>query len=297
MVMKLTQEESRIAVRSVHKAPEPHWVGDGLLVQGMFSAHEMGNAISPFLLLDYNAPLSVTAGEPRRGVGEHPHRGFETVTIAYQGEIEHRDSAGNHGVIGPGDVQWMTAASGIVHEEMYSQRFAEQGGVLEFIQLWVNLPASAKMSKPGYQTLLNNNIPLVTLPGDAGSLRVVAGEYDGVQGAATTFSAVHLWDVRLNRGAKCTLDFPLGFTVAVFVRDGEVVLQDNNPVYAREIAFLERSGGTLDVEAHQETGLLIMAGQPLDEPIVAYGPFVMNTQEEIHQAFRDYRSGRMGHLE
>jgi hypothetical protein len=230
------------------------------------------------------------------GVGEHPHRGFETVTIMYQGKVAHRDSTGSGGVIGPGDVQWMTAASGIVHEELHEQEFATHGGTLEGIQLWVNLPKAFKMSKPRYQTLVSSEIPTVELGGGAGQLRVIAGEFHGVNGPAKTFSPVHLYDLRLTAGYQTELTLPEGFNTSVFVLRGRVVINGSHTAQEAELALFGHTGERVLLEASENVTLLVLSGEPIREPIARYGPFVMNTQEELVQAVNDYRADKMGHL-
>ena len=283
-------------VLGVYSAPSPHWVGDGFPVRSLFSHASHGDHVSPFLLLDYAGPAEFTPTDKPRGVGVHPHRGFETVTIVYRGEVEHRDSTGKGGVIGPGDVQWMTAAGGILHEEFHSQAFTRKGGTLEMVQLWVNLPAKDKNAAPGYQTLLDRDIPAVALPDRAGTLRVIAGDYAGNRGPATTFTPIDLWDVQLRSGGTASLSLPEGRTVAVVVLKGAV--QVNGDTVAREAQFvlLDRTGGGVALEANGDASLLILSGEPIDEPVVMHGPFVMNTQEQIRQAFVDYQSGRLGRI-
>jgi hypothetical protein len=285
-------------VVEVRPAPPMHWVGDGFPVHSMFSYDESPEAMSPFLLLDYASPAEVrpSNGEPR-GVGEHPHRGFETVTIVYQGEIEHRDSAGHRGRIGPGDVQWMTAASGIVHEEKYGREFARKGGTLEMVQLWVNLPAKLKMSAPRYQDLRDRDIPAAELPGGAGRVRVIAGEFRGAKGPARTFTPVNLWDVRLKAGGEFEADLPEGQTAAFLVLAGEVAVKGSESAGEMELAVLEREGGELSLTAKTDATILFLGGEPIEEPVEGYGPFVMNTKGEIRQAIEDYQKGLMGHLE
>lgn len=284
-------------VRSIHPSPPIHWVGDGFPVRSILSYQNLGARISPFLLLDYGGPVEFPPTDQPRGVDEHPHRGFETVTIVYQGALEHRDSTGNQGRIGPGDVQWMTAASGIVHEEKHAREFARNGGTMEMVQLWVNLPARDKMSPPGYQTLLAEQIPTVSLPGGAGLLRVIAGTYADEQGSAHTFSPVNVWDLRLNAGHKTDLSVPDGYNTILFVLHGAITLNGSGQaVRAGEMALLDPEGEGITLEAQEEATLLVLNGEPIDEPVVSYGPFVMNTQEEIAQAIQDYRSGKMGQL-
>jgi len=284
-------------VLNVFRHVEPHWVGDGFPVRTLFSYHSLGAAISPFLLLDYAGPHTFAPSSgPTRGVGEHPHRGFETVTVVYQGELEHRDSGGNHGTIGVGDVQWMTAASGVVHEEFHSTAFTRNGGTLEMVQLWVNLPAADKLSPPRYQGILADQIPSVRLPGDAGSVRVIAGEFQGTKGPARTFTPVHLWDVRLNAGGRAELAVPENYTTALVVQRGAATLNGSEVVNPAEFALFDRAGDRFTVECREDTTALLLCGEPIDEPVVGQGPFVMNTREEISQAIRDYQSGKMGHL-
>lgn len=281
-------------ILSVHKAPAPHWVGDGFPVRSILSHHAQGEAISPFLMLDYGGPVDFPPSERPRGVDEHPHKGFETVTIVYQGELEHRDSTGQHGKIGPGDVQWMTAGAGIVHEEKHSRDFTAQGGTLEMAQLWVNLPSKDKSAPPGYQTLLNEQIPVVALRG--GQVRIIAGEFAGERGPARTFTPVNVWDVRLEPGHPAELPLPEGQTVSLIVLHGAVLLNGEETIGEAEMAVLSREGEGAVVEADRDAVILVLTGEPIDEPVVSYGPFVMNTQEEIVEAIQEYRSGKMGHL-
>ncbi|MDF0642642.1 MAG: pirin family protein [Nitrospira sp.] len=280
----------------VYQAGSQHMVGDGFPVRNMIPGAGVDEQLSPFLLLDYMGPEHFPPTDRRLGVGEHPHRGFETVTIMYQGKVAHRDSTGSGGVIGPGDVQWMTAASGIVHEELHEQEFARRGGTLEGIQLWVNLPKAFKMTKPGYQTLVNDAIPAVELGGGVGRLRVIAGEFLGQKGPAKTFSPVHLYDLRLNAGHRIELSLPEGFNTSVFVLHGRLVVNGTRSAGEVELALFGRSGDRMTLEADADSTVLILSGEPIDEPIARYGPFVMNTQAEIVQAVNDYRAGRMGHL-
>lgn len=273
-----------------------HWVGDGFPVRSIFSYHERAAELSPFLLLDYAGPATFAPTTARRGVGEHPHRGFETVTIVYSGEVEHRDSTGAGGIIGPGDVQWMTAAGGIVHEEFHAPAFAREGGLFEVIQLWVNLPARHKMDAPGYQPITTAEIPRVELADGAGAVRVIAGSFDGVTGPARTFTPINLWDVRLSAGARVEFHVPEGHTAGLFVLRGRIRLGSGEAVTDAHIAVLERAGSRIVIEAEQDTTLLLLGGEPIDEPVVGYGPFVMNTQQEIRQAIADYQSGRMGRI-
>ena len=271
-----------------------HWVGDGFHVRNLFPSNGLEDEVSPFLMLDYAGPTVFKPGAPR-GVGEHPHRGFETVTLAYQGSIAHRDSGGHAGVIHPGDVQWMTAASGVVHEEKQEQEFARQGGTLEMVQLWVNLPSAFKMSPPRYQSLTKERIPVVELEG--ATLRIVAGEYKGTRGPANTFTPVNLFDVRLQAGGRVELELPDGFNTAVVLLNGDVLVNGQHPLAGEaKIATFDPKGTEVVLEAKQASTLLVLNGEPIREPVASYGPFVMNTQSELRQAVEDYRAGRMGHL-
>jgi redox-sensitive bicupin YhaK (pirin superfamily) len=283
-------------VIGIEQAPPRHWVGDGFPVSSMFS-YDSAPYLSPFILLDYAAPAEFKPALAPRGVGEHPHRGFETVTIAYQGEIDHRDSAGHKGRIGPGDVQWMTAASGIVHEEMHGKEFTKKGGTLEMVQLWVNLPARFKKAPPGYQDVVGSRTPVVPLPGDAGSVRVIAGEFERAKGAARTFTPIEVWDMRLRAGKTAKLNVPAGQSTALLFLHGGGRVNAAKSVDEGQLVVLEREGETLSVEAGADSTILLLSGAPLDEPVVGYGPFVMNTEKEIRQAMSDYRSGLMGHLD
>lgn len=271
-----------------------HWVGDGFPVRSLFSHHSHGRHVSPFLLADYAGPARFEPAEAPRGVGEHPHRGFETVTIVYQGELEHRDSTGNGGRIGAGDVQWMTAGSGILHEEFHSHDFTRKGGTLEMVQLWVNLPARDKMTPPGYQTLLAKDIPVVELPDGAGTLRVIAGEYEGRRGAARTFTPVDVWDLRLHRDGRAELSLPDGHTAILLVLNGTVLVNGSEVARAANVVLLGREGSDVSIEANNEATVLLLSGRPIDEPVAWQGPFVMNTTDELRQAFVDFQSGRFG---
>jgi redox-sensitive bicupin YhaK (pirin superfamily) len=280
----------------VQDAPRPHWVGDGFPVRSMFSPQTHGSALSPFILLDYAPPTEFAPAPQKRGVGVHPHRGFETVTIVYSGEVDHRDSTGNGGHIGPGDVQWMTAASGILHEEFHSAAFTKNGGTMEMVQLWVNLPAKDKMSPPGYQTLMDSAIPPVELADGAGKLRVIAGEHAGARGPANTFTPINIWDARLNAGRKASFELPEGHTLAVLVQSGAVKLHSGERAGASQFVLFEREGGSIEIEAESDAKLLVLSGAPINEPVVQYGPFVMNTEGEIRQAITDFNAGKFGDI-
>lgn len=283
-------------VLGVYSAPTGHWVGDGFPVRSLFSYDSHGEHLSPFLLLDYAGPAPFKPASRPRGVGQHPHRGFETVTIVYQGEVEHRDSTGAGGRIGPGDVQWMTAGAGILHEEFHSHEFTRAGGTLDMVQLWVNLPSKDKMSTPRYQTLLDGDIPHVALANDAGQLRVIAGEFAGKRGPAQTFTPIDVWDVRLRQGHEVRLPVAEGRTTALVVLRGTVQVNGEQVVRDAQMVMLSRDGTDLVVEANSDATLLLLSGEPLNEPIVGRGPFVMNTMEEIYQAIDDFSLGRFGQM-
>jgi hypothetical protein len=279
----------------IHQSSGVHWVGNGFPVRSVFDYNGLGRELSPFLLLDYAAPYQFPPGDEKRGVGGHPHKGFETVTIAYQGEVEHRDSSGGGGRIGAGDVQWMTAGNGIVHEEFHSQDFARKGGTFQMVQLWVNLRAKDKSAKAGYQTLLKTQIPNVELPQDAGTVRVIAGVYGGQKGPAKTFTPINLWDVNLRAGKSAELPLPDGHTTTFLGLSGEVEV-DGKKAGEGDLAIFARSGDGITVTAKTDAKLLVMDGEPFDEPVVGHGPFVMNSRAEIQQAFEDYQLGRMGEI-
>lgn len=280
----------------VQRNTSQHWVGDGFPVRTLLSYSALGPMISPFLLFDYAGPMEFPPTEQRRGVGEHPHRGFETVTIVYSGEVEHRDSSGSGGKIGPGDVQWMTAASGLVHEEFHSRDFARHGGVLEMVQLWVNLPTKDKLSSPRYQSILANQIPVVQLPNDQGSVRVIAGEFEGTAGPAHTFSPINVWDLRLTNEQPIDLVVPDGYNTLLAVLKGSVRVSSSEAINAAEVGLFDRAGDYIHIDSAPNTIALLLCGEPIDEPIAGSGPFVMNTAEEIRQAMVDYQSGKMGKI-
>lgn len=284
-------------VEGVYRGGRPHWVGDGFRVHGYFEKITFAERkLSPFLLLDYHPPFDYPPTEKPRGVGAHPHRGFETVTIAWQGKVRHRDSAGHADVIAPGDVQWMTAASGIVHEERHEPEWARRGGAFQMAQLWVNLPKAHKMSAPGYQALTAASIPSVALPNGSGTLRVIAGEHGEVKGPAHTRSPIGLFDVRLAAGGRLDLDLPASWNVSILVMAGDVVMQGHTTAGETDLVVFERDGA-IRVEADGEAHVLVMAGEPIHEPIARYGPFVMNSQHELAEAFLDFDSGAMGTLD
>ena len=284
-------------ILGIDDPPPRHWVGDGFPVRSLFTYNSHGRHVSPFLLLDHAGPMEFTPAERPRGVGEHPHRGFETVTIVYSGEVEHRDSTGAGGRIGPGDVQWMTAGSGILHDEFHSGDFTRSGGVLEMVQLWVNLPAEHKMTAPAYQTLLDADIPAVELLDDAGTVRVIAGAFEGRRGPAKTHTPMHVWDLRLSADGAARLEMPAGWNSLLVVLHGTVQVNDAQIAREGRLVVLDRAGEGALVQANGKAAVLVLSGQPIEEPIVGQGPFVMNTAEQIHQAIRDYSAGCFGRLQ
>ena len=295
--MPFTTEKNTLKkFRGIQRSVDRHWVGNGFHVRTLFAYPNLGSVLSPFLLLDYASPMEFSPTDERRGVGEHPHRGFETVTLVYAGEVEHRDSSGGGGIIGPGDVQWMTAASGIVHDEFHSRDFARRGGLFEMVQLWVNLPAKDKMAPARYQTLVSRHIPTLGLPGGHGTVRVIAGEYAGSRGQAQTFTPMHVWDLRLASHQRTDLAVPEGYTTALVVLKGAVRVNGSDAVEAAEVGLFDRAGTNLGIDCAQDATALLLCGEPIDEPIVGYGPFVMNSAQEIRQAVADYQTGTMGHL-
>ncbi len=285
-------------VANVHTAPAKHWVGNGFHVQSMFSYNDTDKNLDPFLLMDYNPPRHFDGGRKSdfRGVGEHPHRGFETVTIAYQGEVAHADSYGGGGTIGTGDVQWMTAGSGVMHEEFHSERFSREGGMFEMVQLWVNLPKAHKMTTPKYQAIKSADIPVVQLGDNAGMARIIAGELSSTSGVASTFSPINMWDVVLNAGKAHTFAVPESHNLIILVLDGTVQINGEDIARRGELVTFERGGADVQIEANNDAKLLILTGEPLNEPVVGYGPFVMNSREEIIQAIRDVQSGKFGRI-
>ena len=287
-------------VKQIYRANSQHWVGDGFLVQPLFSHMADDRCTNPFLMLDYAAPYEFSPNEARspRGVGQHPHKGFETVTIAYHGEVAHRDSSGGGGIIYEGDVQWMTAGSGIIHEEFHSESFSKKGGLFEMVQLWVNLPAKDKNTPPRYQHLAKAGIPVIEFPDEAGCLRLIAGEYKGVKGAADTFTEMNVWDIVLNASKKAVLEIPETHNLSMVVLRGNVTLNGKEQAGAGQLVGFEKNGGNVHIEAgSEEVKILLLSGVPIDEPVVGYGPFVMNTAEEIRQAISDFKSGKFGSID
>lgn len=281
----------------VYRNQNMHWVGDGFPVKNLFSYDRLGQAISPFLLLDYAAPYPFAPTAQQHGVGSHPHRGFETVTIAYQGAVTHKDSAGGGGTIQAGDVQWMTAGAGLVHEEFHSAEFAQSGGLFEMAQLWVNLPAKDKMTAPKYQAISAQDIPAVQFENDAGQMRIIAGEYAGCHGPASTFSPVNVWDGVLKAGHAELIHVPADHTVLVTVLEGEMLLNGAQRVLDSSIVMFAKDGeAAIQLQAVRDAKFLVLTGKALDEPIQGYGPFVMNSKAEIAQAVSDFNSGKFGEI-
>jgi len=282
-------------VQFIKRDHPSHWVGDGFPVRSVFSYNDIAAEMSPFLLLDYGGPADFPPTTARKGVGEHPHRGFETVTIVYDGEVEHRDSSGGGGLIGKGDVQWMTAASGVVHQEYHGPNMARDGGRFEMVQLWVNLHAANKMAAPRYQTIRDADIPRVDL-GQGGSVRVIAGAFGAAKGPALTFSPMDVLDIALAAGQTVAIDAPRRHTAAVLVLRGSLALPGGEVAQPADLVSFTRDGSGVTLTASADTRLLFLGGEPIEEPIVAYGPFVMNTRDEIRQAMVDYQAGKMGSI-
>jgi len=279
----------------LHHAYERHWVGDGFPVKTLFSYQSMGELLSPFLMLDYASPTAFPPSAEVKGVGSHPHRGFETVTIAFEGELAHKDSAGNSGTIGPGDVQWMTAGAGILHEEMHSAQFTQQGGMLSMAQLWVNLPAKQKMTPPGYQAIESQTIPMIHLENDQGTARLIAGNHAGLSGPAKTHTAMHVWDLRIKKGAVIFLPAPNNWSAALAILHGQVETDKGLAGDDSLIAY-SQTGTGIELSVSKDTHALFLSGEPIRESIVGYGPFVMNTKAEIAKAMDDFNSGQFGRL-
>lgn len=283
-------------VSAILNPPAPHMVGDGFRVHNFFPSGYKLN-MSPFYMLDYNAKIEFSARNQPRGVGVHPHRGFETVTIAYHGAVSHHDSAGNSGTIYPGDVQWMTAAKGILHKEYHEDNFSKKGGLFQMVQLWVNLPAKDKMSSPKYQSIKNDELQQVVLPNDAGRIEVIAGNYEGKVGNASTFSPIEMYNARLNKGGKTNFSFPANFNTAFIVIEGSLKINGLETAETDQMVHFKNEGDKIELEALESSVILVLSGEPINEPIAAYGPFLMNNPEEIQQALADYNEGKFGYLE
>lgn len=284
-------------IEKITKPGTPHFVGDGFRVHNFIPGTSSMKRMDPFIMLDYNSKYTFPPTTKPKGVGVHPHRGFETVTIAYKGRVEHGDSAGGGGVIGEGDVQWMTAASGVLHKEFHETEWSKTGGEFQMVQLWVNLPAKDKMSAPKYQAIANADITKVALPDNAGEIEVIAGEYNGKKGTASTFSPVNMFNVKLNKGAKTKLSFPSSYTTALLMVEGNAILNESTEAPQDHFVMFSNDGETFSIEAKTDALILVLSGEPLNQPIAAHGPFVMNTQEELIEAFQDFNTGKFGYLE
>lgn len=283
-------------ISAILNPPAPHMVGDGFRVHNFFPSGYKLN-MSPFFMLDYNAKIEFSARHEPRGVGVHPHRGFETVTIAYHGAVAHHDSAGNSGIIYPGDVQWMTAASGILHKEYHEETFSKKGGAFQMVQLWVNLPAKDKMSAPKYQGVKQSELSKYILPDNAGEIEVIAGDYKGIKGSVSTFTPIEVYNVRLNKGGKATLNFPAFFNTGFVVIEGSILINGTETANVDQFVHFKNEGETIEMKALENSIVLMLGGEPINEPIAQYGPFLMNTPEEIQQAIADYNEGKFGYLE
>ncbi|HFE9682927.1 TPA: pirin family protein [Clostridium perfringens] len=283
-------------IENIFKAPEPHMVGDGFRVsQYMPTGIKSMERLSPFLLLDYNAPYYFKPSETRLGVGAHPHRGFETVTIAYDGKVEHHDNKGNHGIIGPGDVQWMTAASGIMHKEYHETEFSKNGGIFHMVQLWVNLPKDKKMIEPKYQPLLKEEMGVLKLDNDKGEINIIAGEVNGVKGPANTFTNINLYNINLKNYGNTTLSEPKNFNTAILILKGEAKVNEDKICKEGDFIVFDNVEGEILLESLTEESLfLVLSGEPINEPVVSHGPFVMNTLGEILDAYEDFRNNKFG---
>ncbi|POY36408.1 short-chain dehydrogenase [Solitalea longa] len=285
-------------IKQVLSGASPHMVGDGFRVSNYIPGPaNIAQQTNPFIMLDYNMPYNFPPSDYRRGVGEHPHRGFETVSIAYEGQIEHRDSSGGGGVISADDVQWMTAASGLMHDEFQSQAFAEKGGIQHFIQIWVNLPAKDKMSPPKYQAITNENISVYKID-DKGSVnRIIAGNFKGIQGAASTFTPIEMYDLRMVAGAEVSFDIPASNNTMILVTKGSFTINDEQKAGHKDFVLFKHEGETIKLKADEDSYAMVLSGEPINEPIVSYGPFVMNTKEEIVQAIDDFNAGKFGSIQ
>ncbi len=285
------------SVDRIVEPPEPHWVGDGFRVHGFFPNQVLtGHRMSPFFLLDYNAKFEFKPSKTPFGVGPHPHRGFETVTIAYKGKISHHDSNGGGGTIGEGDVQWMTAGSGVLHKEYHEKEFSQEGGTFQMVQLWVNLPAKDKMTPPNYQAIANSQMGRFELPNEGGHVEVIAGEFKGAKGAASVFSPIQMYNLKPKKGASLTVELPENYTTAMLMIEGQAKFNGEDVALVDNLVVFENDGERIKIEAQEDSVILVISGEPLDEPIASHGPFLMNTREEIVQAYEDFRAGKFGRL-
>lgn len=284
-------------IEEVLSPTKSHMVGDGFRVVNYLPAgSNFSDRMNPFFLMDFNPEFNFTPTKEPRGVGVHPHRGFETVTIAYKGSVAHNDSTGNSGVINPGDVQWMTAASGILHKEYHETEFSKKGGAFEMVQIWVNLPKKYKMSAPKYQAILGEQKGRFEIENGMGTILVIAGEHKGIKGPAKTFSPVEMYDIRLNENGETELDLPATFNTGLLVVEGEIMVNENSTVHEHQYVQFKNDEGEIKITASKKSILLLLSGEPINEPVTAYGPFVMNTMEEIKDAFNDFNTGKFGTL-
>jgi redox-sensitive bicupin YhaK (pirin superfamily) len=284
------------SIETIIAPPPAHMVGDGFRVHSFFPGGKIDKKrMSPFFLMDYGSKVEFSPKNEPRGVGVHPHRGFETVTIAYHGRIAHHDSAGNSGIIGEGDVQWMTAASGLLHKEYHEQEFSRKGGLFQMVQLWVNLPAKYKMTPPKYQEIANSTMGKYELPGDTGVIEIIAGEYKNVKGPASTFTPLHTYNAKLKKGADVDLSFPSGYNTGILVVEGSVTINDET-VATDHFVLFKNDGELINLKTSENAILLVLSGEPIDEPIAQYGPFLMNTWSEVEQAMKDVNAGKFGVL-
>jgi quercetin 2,3-dioxygenase len=295
MKLQANKESKAKSVKFTYMVKEKHWVGDGFHVHGLLRpSHGINKYISPFILMDYASPKHFSPSNKPKGVGQHPHRGFETVTFSYQGEVEHRDSSGGGGIITSGDVQWMTAGKGVVHDEFHSEEFSQKGGVFEMVQLWVNLPKKYKMTDPKYQGLSSQDIPKIQL-GNTSELRVIAGDFGGTKGPATTFTKINIFDLSSNEGDRLSISLDKGTNTILLILRGEITL--NHKQYEdQSILIFDQEGEEINFETSKKFRGLLLNGEPIEEPMVAHGPFVMNTKQEINEAIQDYQNGKMGNL-
>lgn len=286
-------------IERIYSPASPHFVGDGFRVHNFIPSGYLMDMkrMSPFIMLDYNSKFYFPPTDQPRGVGVHPHRGFETVTIAYKGKVAHHDSSGNSGIIGEGDVQWMTAASGILHKEYHEENWSKQGGDFQMVQLWVNLPAKYKMSQPKYQEIQSNNMSEVALADNAGVIKIIAGEYEGVKGNASTFTPLHMMNAHLNKGGSASFSFPSHFNTVVLVIEGKITVNNEEEIPTDHLGLFENSGEEFSITASEDSLVLVLSGEPINEAIASHGPFVMNNREELVQAFNDYNNGKFGTLD
>jgi redox-sensitive bicupin YhaK (pirin superfamily) len=289
--------KNKKSIEAVIAPPPPHMVGDGFRVHNFFPNARVidKKRMSPFFLMDYNSKIEFSPTENPRGVGVHPHRGFETVTIAYHGRVAHHDSMGNSGIIGEGDVQWMTAASGLLHKEYHEKEFSKKGGEFQMVQLWVNLPAKYKMTAPKYQEITHDSMGKFKLPAEKGVIEVIAGEFEGVKGAASTFTPIHVYNARLKKGAEVEIDLPTNFNTGVLIVEGSATISDKS-VPTDHFVLFKNDGESIHVNADEDAILLVLSGESIDEPIAQYGPFLMNTWQELEQAIEDVNTGKFGVL-